>query len=126
MADSLTLARVVDPSWAQVPVANDPGYFKQHGVNVKIVPFPTGAAALEALAAARWTSPMAAMFHLKVALKNPESAGFRRRSHLAGGQIRRAPLGRHQLDCRPGRPQDRRASGQQRALPRADSSPKPT
>lgn len=49
-ADSLTLAWVVDPSWAQVPVANDLGYFKQHGVNVKIVPFPTGAAALEALA----------------------------------------------------------------------------
>lgn len=49
-ADSLTVAWVVDPSWAQVPVANDLGYFKQHGVNVKIVPFPTGAAALEALA----------------------------------------------------------------------------
>ncbi len=49
-ADALTLAWVVDPSWAQVPVANDLGYFKQHGVNVKIVPFPTGAAALEALA----------------------------------------------------------------------------
>lgn len=49
-ADALTLAWVVDPSWAQVPVANEFGYFKQHGVNVKIVPFPTGAAALEALA----------------------------------------------------------------------------
>ncbi len=49
-ADSLTLAWVVDPSWAQVPVAGDLGYFKQRGVNVKIVPFPTGAAALEALA----------------------------------------------------------------------------
>lgn len=49
-ADSLTVAWVVDPSWAQVPVAGDLGYFEKHGVNVKIVPFPTGAAALEALA----------------------------------------------------------------------------
>ena len=48
--ESLTLAWVVDPSWAQVPVANDLGYFTKNGVNVKIVPFPTGAAALEALA----------------------------------------------------------------------------
>lgn len=48
--DTLTLGWVVDPSWAQVPVANELDYFKQNGVNVKIVPFPTGAAALEALA----------------------------------------------------------------------------
>lgn len=48
-ADTLTLGWVVDPSWAQVPVANDLGYFKSGGVTVKIVPFPTGAAALEAL-----------------------------------------------------------------------------
>ncbi|HEX5143624.1 MAG TPA: NrtA/SsuA/CpmA family ABC transporter substrate-binding protein [Mycobacterium sp.] len=48
-ADALTVGWVVDPSWAQVPVANDLGYFKQNGVNVKVVPFPTGAAALEAL-----------------------------------------------------------------------------
>lgn len=49
-AESLTLGWVVDPSWAQVPVARDLGYFTQQHVNVKIVPFPTGAAALEALA----------------------------------------------------------------------------
>jgi len=48
-ADTLTLGWVVDPSWAQVPVANDLGYFKSRGVDVKVVPFPTGAAALEAL-----------------------------------------------------------------------------
>lgn len=48
-ADTLTVGWVVDPSWAQVPVANHLGYFTQRGVNVKVVPFPTGAAALEAL-----------------------------------------------------------------------------
>lgn len=46
----LTVGWVVDPSWSQVPVAEKAGYFKDSGVNVKIVPFPTGAAALEALA----------------------------------------------------------------------------
>lgn len=45
----LTLGWVVDPSWSQVPVAEKAGYFKDAGVDVKIVPFPTGAAALEAL-----------------------------------------------------------------------------
>lgn len=49
-AEFLTLGWVVDPSWAQVPVAKDLGLFTQKNVNVKIVPFPTGAAALEALA----------------------------------------------------------------------------
>lgn len=49
-AESLTVGWVVDPSWAQVPVARDLGYFTQKNVDVKIVPFPTGAAALEALA----------------------------------------------------------------------------
>lgn len=46
----LTVGWVVDPSWSQVPVAEKAGYFKDSGVDVKIVPFPTGAAALEALA----------------------------------------------------------------------------
>ncbi|BBX01191.1 hypothetical protein BST36_12540 [Mycolicibacterium moriokaense] len=46
----LTVAWVVDPCWAQVPVAEDLGFFADAGVTVKVVPFPTGAAALEALA----------------------------------------------------------------------------
>jgi len=49
-AQQLTVGWVVDPCWSQVPVAQDAGYFSQSGVNVKVVPFPTGAAALEALA----------------------------------------------------------------------------
>ncbi|ORA17161.1 ABC transporter substrate-binding protein [Mycobacterium arosiense] len=48
-AGRLTLAWVVDPCWSQVPVAADLGYFTGAGVKVKVVPFPTGAAALEAL-----------------------------------------------------------------------------
>lgn len=49
-ADTLTLGWVVDPCWSQVPVAEKLGYFADSGVNIKVVPFPTGAAALEALA----------------------------------------------------------------------------
>ncbi|MDA4109459.1 ABC transporter substrate-binding protein [Mycolicibacterium holsaticum] len=47
---ALTVGWVVDPCWAQVPVARDLGYFTDAGVDVEIIPFPTGAAALEALA----------------------------------------------------------------------------
>lgn len=46
----LTVGWVVDPCWSQVPVAEKLGYFRDAGVDVKVVPFPTGAAALEALA----------------------------------------------------------------------------
>nr|WP_090276490.1 ABC transporter substrate-binding protein [Mycolicibacterium komanii]CRL69890.1 nitrate/sulfonate ABC transporter substrate-binding protein [Mycolicibacterium komanii] len=49
-ADTLTVGWVVDPCWSQVPVAEKLGYFADSGVNIKVVPFPTGAAALEALA----------------------------------------------------------------------------
>lgn len=45
----LTVGWVVDPSWAQVPVADALGFFKEQGLTVKIVPFPTGAQALESL-----------------------------------------------------------------------------
>ncbi|KKW63150.1 hypothetical protein BST23_23530 [Mycolicibacterium elephantis] len=47
---ALKVGWVVDPCWAQVPVARDLGYFTDAGVDVEIIPFPTGAAALEALA----------------------------------------------------------------------------
>lgn len=49
-ADTLTVGWVVDPCWAQVPVAEKLGYFADSGVSINVVPFPTGAAALEALA----------------------------------------------------------------------------
>ncbi|BBY44274.1 ABC transporter substrate-binding protein [Mycolicibacterium celeriflavum] len=49
-ADTLTVGWVVDPCWSQVPVAEKLGYFADSGVSIKLVPFPTGAAALEALA----------------------------------------------------------------------------
>ncbi|TQM33215.1 ABC transporter substrate-binding protein [Nocardia bhagyanarayanae] len=47
---TLRLGWVVDPCWSQVPVARDLGLFDKAGVRVEILPFPTGAAALEALA----------------------------------------------------------------------------
>ncbi|MFE6857573.1 ABC transporter substrate-binding protein [Nocardia sp. NPDC057668] len=50
-AGTLTVGFVVDPSWAQVPVAQQLGYFDRHGVRVKVVNFPSGVEALQALAA---------------------------------------------------------------------------
>ncbi|WP_280362977.1 ABC transporter substrate-binding protein [Nocardia wallacei] len=50
---TLTVGFVVDPSWAQVPVAQRAGIFDKHGVKVKVkvVNFPSGVEALQALAA---------------------------------------------------------------------------
>ncbi|MEV6334040.1 ABC transporter substrate-binding protein [Nocardia vinacea] len=50
-ANTLTVAFVVDPSWAQIPVAQQDGLFEKHGVHVKVVNFPSGVEALQALAA---------------------------------------------------------------------------
>lgn len=50
-AGALTVGFVVDPSWAQIPVAESQGYFKSEGVNVKVINFSTGVQALQALAA---------------------------------------------------------------------------
>lgn len=47
--EPLLLGFVVDPSWAQVPVAQELGLFEEAGVEVEVVNFPTGAEALEAL-----------------------------------------------------------------------------
>lgn len=49
--DTLTVGFVVDPSWAQIPVAQREGYFDKEGVKVKVVNFATGVEALQALAA---------------------------------------------------------------------------
>ncbi|WP_067904214.1 ABC transporter substrate-binding protein [Nocardia vaccinii] len=48
---TLTVGFVVDPSWAQIPVAEHSGYFTERGVKVKVVDFATGVEALQALAA---------------------------------------------------------------------------
>lgn len=48
---TLTVGFVVDPSWAQIPVADQAGYFGKHGVEVKVVNFPSGIEALQAVAA---------------------------------------------------------------------------
>ncbi|WP_458318991.1 ABC transporter substrate-binding protein [Mycolicibacterium brisbanense] len=50
-ADELTVGFVVDPSWAQVPVAASTGLFDKHGVKVKVVNFSSGVEALQAAAA---------------------------------------------------------------------------
>ncbi|WP_319449368.1 MULTISPECIES: ABC transporter substrate-binding protein [unclassified Mycobacterium] len=50
-AGTLTVGFVVDPSWAQIPVAADTGLFTKHGVNVKVVNFQSGVEALQAAAA---------------------------------------------------------------------------
>jgi NitT/TauT family transport system substrate-binding protein len=50
-AATLTVGFVVDPSWAQVPVADQGGLFRRHGVTVKVIDFPSGIEALQAVAA---------------------------------------------------------------------------
>ncbi|PND59541.1 ABC transporter substrate-binding protein [Mycobacterium sp. ENV421] len=50
-ADELTVGFVVDPSWAQIPVAADGGMFSKHHVNVKVVNFQSGVEALQAVSA---------------------------------------------------------------------------
>lgn len=49
--DQLTVGFVVDPSWAQIPVAVDTGLFDKHKVKVKVVNFSSGVEALQAAAA---------------------------------------------------------------------------
>ncbi|MEV0335732.1 ABC transporter substrate-binding protein [Nocardia sp. NPDC050717] len=48
---TLTVGFVVDPSWAQIPVADKVGHFGRHNVTVKVVNFPSGIEALQAVAA---------------------------------------------------------------------------
>ncbi|WP_181696237.1 ABC transporter substrate-binding protein [Nocardia sp. GTS18] len=47
----LTVGFVVDPSWAQIPVADRVGLFDKHNVTVEVVNFPSGVEALQAVAA---------------------------------------------------------------------------
>ncbi|MDV3129534.1 ABC transporter substrate-binding protein [Mycobacterium sp. 21AC1] len=49
--DELTVGFVVDPSWAQIPVAADTGLFGKHNVHVNVVNFSSGVEALQAVAA---------------------------------------------------------------------------
>ncbi len=46
---TLNVGFVVDPSWAQVPVAQQAGYFEQRGLKVNVINFSTGVEALQAL-----------------------------------------------------------------------------
>lgn len=46
---SLTIGYVVDPSWAQIPVAAAAGYFEEQSIDVKVLNFSTGVEALQAL-----------------------------------------------------------------------------
>lgn len=50
-AQKLTVGFVVDPSWSHIPVAQQAGYFKEHGIEVEVVNFSTGVEALQALTA---------------------------------------------------------------------------
>lgn len=50
-ASTLTVGFVVDPSWAQIPVAEKGGDFRKHNVDVNVVNFPSGIEALQAVAA---------------------------------------------------------------------------
>lgn len=69
----LTVAYVVDPSWSHVPVAQKAGYFKSHGLDVKVVNFSTGVEALQALTAGQVDVATAAAVPTSAALtKSPQ------------------------------------------------------
>lgn len=67
-ADELTVGFVVDPSWAQVPVAASTGLFDKHGVKVKVVNFSSGVEALQAAAAGQVDITTAADVPMSAAL----------------------------------------------------------
>lgn len=50
-SDTLTVGFVVDPSWAQIPVAAETGLFDDQGIKVNVVNFSSGVEALQAVAA---------------------------------------------------------------------------
>lgn len=50
-AGTLKVGFVVDPSWAQIPVAADMGFFENRNVDVEVVNFQSGVEALQAAAA---------------------------------------------------------------------------
>lgn len=70
---SLTVGFVVDPSWAQIPVAEQAGYFKAQGLNVKIIDFSTGPQALQALEAGQIDVTTAADVPVSAALAGSSS-----------------------------------------------------
>lgn len=72
-SESLTVGFVVDPSWAQVPVAETEGYFAKHGVDVKVVNFSTGVEALNALKGGQVDVTTAADFPVASAIASDPS-----------------------------------------------------
>jgi NitT/TauT family transport system substrate-binding protein len=72
-SEGLTLGFVVDPSWAQVPVAETEGYFAKHGVDVKVVNFSTGVEALNALKGGQVDVTTAADFPVASAIASDPS-----------------------------------------------------
>lgn len=70
---SLTIGFVVDPSWAQIPVAQSEGYFKAEGLSVKVVDFATGVQALQALEAGQVDVTTAADVPVAAALTGSNS-----------------------------------------------------
>lgn len=71
--DALVVGFVVDPSWAQIPVAEEAGYFDDHGVKVKVVNFSTGVEALQALTAGQVDVTTAADVPASAALATTDS-----------------------------------------------------
>jgi len=91
----LTVGLVVDPSWSHVPVAQSADYFKQQGLDVKIVNFSTGVEALQALTAGQVDVTTAAAVptsaaaikstHLRVVADGARWKGFRIVARKASG-----------------------------------------
>ena len=71
--ESLTVGFVVDPSWAQIPVAADAGLFDNHGVEVEVVNFSSGVEAVQAVAAGQVDVATAADVPVSAALTRSPS-----------------------------------------------------
>lgn len=84
----LTVGFVVDPSWSHIPVAQQAGYFDEHGLDVKVVNFSTGVEALQALTAGQVDVTTAAAVPSSAALvKSPDLRIVADGSRWNGGRI---------------------------------------
>ncbi|MDV6299168.1 ABC transporter substrate-binding protein [Dietzia maris] len=71
-SDTLTVGFVVDPSWAQIPVAADTGLFDDQDLEVEVINFSSGVEALQAVAAGQIDITTAADVPTSAALvRNP-------------------------------------------------------
>ncbi len=102
---------VVDPSWAQIPVASDTRLFGKHDVNVKVVNFQSGCRGTAGRSRRQVDITTAADVPTSAALtRHPRPAGDRRRFPLGRVAYRRPAQRGHHHGRGSGRQVDRHSS----------------